>query len=78
MLSCKDVTEQASHALDEPQGFMARLAMRLHLFMCVNCRRYVTQLGLVSEVTRANAEPDAPDDAEVERTLAALMERRDD
>ena len=78
MLSCKDVTEQASRALDEPQGLVARLGMRFHLFMCVDCRRYVQQLGLVSAVTRADARIDAPDDTDVERTLSALMDRKDD
>ncbi len=49
MLNCREVAEQASQALDKPQGFMARLAMRFHLFMCVDCRRYVTHLGLGHE-----------------------------
>tara|TARA_A100001037_G_scaffold248064_1_gene230242 strand:+ start:167 stop:412 length:246 start_codon:yes stop_codon:yes gene_type:complete len=78
MLNCREVAEQASQALDEPQGFMARLAMRFHLFMCVDCRRYVTHLGLVSQVTKRDDAIVEPGDADVERTLKALMARRDD
>lgn len=76
MLSCKEVTEHASHALDEPQGWFARVSLRMHLFMCVDCRRYVTQLGLVSRATQSAPEPDEPGAAAVDQTLNALMQRK--
>lgn len=44
MLSCKDVAQQASDYIDQQHSWQQRLAFRLHLFMCRNCRRYIGQL----------------------------------
>ena len=76
MLSCKEVTAHASQALDQPPGWFAGLSLRMHLFMCVDCRRYVLQLGLVSRATRSPTPPAEPDEAAVDRTLGTLMARR--
>jgi hypothetical protein len=46
MFSCKDITEHASEYLEKELTFSKRLNMRLHLFMCLNCRRYVKQLQI--------------------------------
>ena len=44
MLSCKDITEKANEYVDKELPLVARVKFHIHLFMCVNCRRYVTQL----------------------------------
>jgi anti-sigma factor RsiW len=44
--SCKDVTEHASDYVDRQLPLHRRLAYRMHLFICVDCRRYVEQLKL--------------------------------
>lgn len=44
MLSCKDVAQQASEYIDQQHGWRQRMAFRLHLFICRNCRRYINQL----------------------------------
>ena len=44
MLSCKDITEKASAYLDKDLSWSQRLAVRLHLVMCLHCRRYLYQL----------------------------------
>jgi hypothetical protein len=41
MLSCREVTERASDYLDRALPLRQRLAVRLHLFMCQHCRRYL-------------------------------------
>ena len=46
MPSCKDITKHSSDYLDGNQSFMQRLGFKMHLFMCVNCKRYVSQLKL--------------------------------
>lgn len=44
MLSCKDVAQQASEYIDQQHGWRQRMAFRLHLFICRNCRGYINQL----------------------------------
>ena len=46
MLSCKDVTEEANSYIDDELPFMKRISVRMHLFICKNCRRYMDQLHL--------------------------------
>jgi hypothetical protein len=46
MPSCKDVTEHASDYLDRNMPLMQRMAFRVHLFICNNCSRYLSQLKL--------------------------------
>jgi hypothetical protein len=46
MLSCKDITEHANAYLEKDLPLSKRLSVRMHLFICVNCRRYVDQLRI--------------------------------
>ena len=45
MLSCKDITENANAYLDKELPFFTRMKVKLHLSMCIHCRRYVDQLN---------------------------------
>lgn len=47
MLTCQEVVARGSALLDGDLGFRERMAMRLHLAMCVLCRRFVRQLRLL-------------------------------
>ncbi|NVJ65771.1 MAG: zf-HC2 domain-containing protein [Gammaproteobacteria bacterium] len=44
MLSCKKIVENGSEYLEGDQGSWQRLNYKMHLFMCVSCKRYVKQL----------------------------------
>ena len=44
MLRCKDITEKANEFVEHDLPILERLKFRIHLFMCVNCKRYVDQL----------------------------------
>lgn len=44
MLTCRDLTEDASAYLDGEVPPLRRARLRLHLMMCGNCRRYLAQL----------------------------------
>ncbi len=50
MLKCHDVVEQSSNYIDGELGFWNRWQIRLHLFMCVHCRRMIRQLTLTKKV----------------------------
>lgn len=47
MLSCKDISEVASLAIDETLPWRKRMGMHLHLFICKHCRTYVSQIGFI-------------------------------
>ncbi|GAA4359378.1 zf-HC2 domain-containing protein [Kangiella marina] len=44
MLSCKHTIAQGTDYLDKELGFWRKVEMKMHLMICVNCRRYVKQL----------------------------------
>ena len=46
MLKCKDVAGKASDYHDGSLPLSERLGMKLHLFMCSHCRRFMRHLAL--------------------------------
>ena len=55
MLTCQEVTAKASLMVDGELGFRERIALRMHLMMCVNCRRFVRQFkALVASMASRN------------------------
>ncbi|HAO24235.1 MAG: anti-sigma factor [Methylophaga sp.] len=44
MLKCRDIEAMASDYLDKDLSFQQRMAFKLHLFLCHNCRNHVRQL----------------------------------
>ncbi|RDX36620.1 zf-HC2 domain-containing protein [Kangiella sp. HD9-110m-PIT-SAG07] len=44
MLSCKHTIDQGTDYLDKELGFWRKVEMKMHLMICVNCRRYMKQL----------------------------------
>lgn len=74
MLTCREVTERASAYVDRELPLRSRLAMRLHLAMCVHCRRYFRQFRqlLAALAVRVRIAKQPADPAQVERLLAKL------
>jgi anti-sigma factor RsiW len=71
VLRCRDIPELASDYLDHQLPVRRRLAMRLHLFICVNCRVYLSQLRqTVGLLHRLPQRPPAPETEDA--VLAAL------
>jgi len=74
-----------SESQERPLGPMERWGLRLHLWMCVNCRRFERQIALMRQALRklgrrveADAEgADLAPEAR-ERIRKALAERDDD
>ncbi len=51
MVTCQEVTAKASLMVDVELGFRERIAVRMHLMMCVNCLRFARQFqALVSSM----------------------------
>lgn len=58
MLSCKELTELATDYLEDDLAWRARLRIRVHLWMCGHCRRYVDQMRkVVALLKRLPTEP---------------------
>lgn len=86
MLTCKDASHLISESQERPLGAWERWGLRLHLWMCVSCRRFERQMVLMRQALRImgkRAEADAlsdgnstdfPPDAR-ERIRKALAER---
>jgi predicted anti-sigma-YlaC factor YlaD len=47
---CKDITALISRSLEKDLSFREKLVMKTHLYTCLACRRYLTQLAFMSEV----------------------------
>lgn len=71
MLSCREMSEQASEILAGRAGWRTRLAAQLHTMMCNYCRRYYRQLRLtIATVQRARC-TDSPRDTS--RVVDAIL-----
>jgi len=63
MMTCKDASHLVSEGQDRPLGFRERWSLRMHLWMCANCRRFARQLDLMRKAMRLpgwRAEDDVP------------------
>lgn len=71
MLKCREVEANSSRLLDGDLPLRTRLAMRMHLLICVHCRRFVRHLAQVRDMMRVRGRPAVPDDtvADVHRRL---------
>jgi len=50
MLTCKDASQLISEGQDRKLGLRERIGLRLHLWMCKNCRLFDKQLGQLRQV----------------------------
>ena len=44
MLSCKEMAEKANDYIDRDVSLLTRIQFAVHLFMCVHCRNYISQM----------------------------------
>ena len=47
IMSCKQISMLISQSLDTPLPLTRRMGIRLHLMMCIFCRRYNRHLHLI-------------------------------
>ncbi|MCO6055308.1 zf-HC2 domain-containing protein [Pseudomonas sp. MOB-449] len=73
MLSCKELVARSSDLLDGELSFRERMAMRRHLVLCRNCRRFIKQMKLTQAVVRLM--PDGQG-AEVDDLAVLLAQKR--
>ena len=73
MLKCKDLVALSSDLLDGELTLKQRIAVRMHLAMCVHCRRFIRQLRVSQRVIRQLPDQQAP---ELETLLRAMQARQ--
>ncbi len=52
MLSCKQASLLMSQALDRRLSFGEKISLRLHLVICVGCRRFERQMAFLRSACR--------------------------
>ena len=52
MLTCKDASRLVSEGQERSLHLRERLGLRLHLWICVNCRRFERQIRLLRRALR--------------------------
>jgi len=50
---CHDITRLISESLDRPLPLRTRLAIKVHLLICVWCERYRKQLGFLGRALKS-------------------------
>ena len=63
VLSCKETTRLVSQGLDRELAFGERVALRVHLVICLGCRRAGRQMAFLRRAVRELAEIDLTIDA---------------
>ena len=61
MLTCKELVAHSSDYLDGQLTLRQRLAVRAHLAVCGNCRRFIRQMQLTQAVIRQMPEEELPE-----------------
>jgi len=55
MLTCRETTRLVSQGLDRDLAFGERVALRMHLAICIGCRRTRRQMHFLRKAVRALA-----------------------
>jgi len=51
-INCRQASRLISHGLDQPLSQWDYLRLRVHLWMCGNCRQFSRQLQIVQQSAR--------------------------
>ena len=67
MLKCRDISRMVATDEIESFGFMKRMELRFHLFMCGHCRNYVAQIRSIGQGAKNAAAETEPDREQLQR-----------
>ncbi len=71
MLTCKDASHLVSQSQDRPLSFRERWGLRIHLWMCANCRRFERQIGLMRRLLRQSVRRGEAEVADLDLSVEA-------
>ncbi|OIO55017.1 MAG: hypothetical protein COX57_00900 [Alphaproteobacteria bacterium CG_4_10_14_0_2_um_filter_63_37] len=78
MLNCRQASVLVSQRLDRPLTLRERLDLHLHLLICVACRHFDRQMGLMHRVFgigQPPAPPSQPLDPQVKARIAQHLDQ---
>lgn len=72
---CKEATEWISHDMERPLSLIQQLQLRVHVSMCLLCKRYAQQLRFLRRAMRDQRRfwPDAVLSAEARERLIRTL-----
>ncbi|PTQ73626.1 anti-sigma factor [Pseudomonas sp. GV071] len=76
MLSCKELVASSSDFLDGQLRLRQRIAVRLHLASCSNCRRFIRQMRVTQAVLRKLPDEPIPELDSLAKRLAEIQQGR--
>jgi anti-sigma factor RsiW len=76
VLTCRDVSELVTDYAEGTLPPRTRLAVRVHLFLCSMCRKYLDQMGKARNLLAGR--PLDPPPAEVEERILGALRREGD
>ena len=76
MLSCKELVANSSDFLDGQLRLRQRIAVRLHLASCSNCRRFIRQMRVTQAVLRKLPDEPIPELDSLAKRLAEIQQGR--
>jgi hypothetical protein len=53
---CRDITPTIGESLDRHLGFRERVVVKLHMFTCDRCVRYLEQIGFLKDALHVHGE----------------------
>lgn len=77
MLNCRDVAHEASDYIDDNLSWWRRLLFRLHLFLCANCRRFVSHVHITRDFLRKRGHLKASS-SEVDKVMTGIDQSKQD
>jgi len=75
LLTCKQVSDTASDLLEGPTTLSQDIRLRLHLMICIHCRRYLKQLRLSTGVVSKSGSAPAPSKEDIETLVSKLSDQ---
>jgi hypothetical protein len=73
---CKPMTRMLGESLDREMGWWDRLIMKLHLFTCDACSRYLKQVSFLKDALHAHGEREPETSEFSTTTLSAASKER--
>jgi len=77
MLSCREITAKAHDMLDHEVGYGERLAVRMHLAMCVHCRRFNRHLHTLAAMLKQRPDLEVLPEGFVDRVTTTINRAQD-
>ena len=75
MLKCRDLSKLVTADEIEDFGFMQRVELKFHLFMCKHCRNYVAQIRSIGKGARDLSAETGPDGEQLQRMEKKICDK---